>query len=143
MMLAPTTLIGVSGSRSPPPIAWTSAPTFVGMAASDLPNSTARSPLKVNVAGTAVSTLYCVGPNEAAEMPTAPTSLGPVASFPSLDTHRLVDVTSTMVVMTLDFPSWVLSTSKAWDRTTSERPRPCPENSSPAYRPPAERRPQA
>ena len=41
MMLAPTTLIGVSGSRSPPPMECTSAPTLVGIFASDLPISTA------------------------------------------------------------------------------------------------------
>ena len=73
MMLAPTTLIGVSGSRSPPPIECTSAPILVGILASDLPSSTVRSPVNAKVAGTADSGLYCVGPKYAAAMPMAPT----------------------------------------------------------------------
>ena len=73
MMLAPTTLIGVSGSRSPPPMECTSAPTLVGILASDLPSSTVRSPVNANVAGTAESGLYCVGPNWPRPMPMAPT----------------------------------------------------------------------
>ncbi|CKO67098.1 Uncharacterised protein [Mycobacterium tuberculosis] len=56
MMLAPTTLIGVCGSRCPPPIARTSAPTLVGRAASALPTSTVRSPVTANVAGMAENT---------------------------------------------------------------------------------------
>ena len=57
MMLAPTTLIGVSGSRSPPPMACTSAPILVGIASSDLPSNTARSPVNAKVPGTADSAL--------------------------------------------------------------------------------------
>ena len=57
MIEAPTTLIGVSGSRSPPPIECTSAPIFVGIFASDLPSSTARSPVNATVPGIAVTGL--------------------------------------------------------------------------------------
>src|ERR1700720_1455753 len=76
MIDAPTTLIGVSGSRVPPPMECTSAPTLVGILASDLPSSTARSPVNATVPGIAVSGLYCAyrtGPNSAAAIPIAPT----------------------------------------------------------------------
>ncbi len=86
MIDAPTTLIGVSGSRSPPPMECTSAPILVGIFASDLPSSTARSPVNATVPGIAVTGLYCVystGPKSAAATPTAPTVVGAVAA--SLD----------------------------------------------------------
>ena len=76
MIDAPTTLIGVSGSRSPPPMECTSAPILVGIFASDLPSSTARSPVNATVPGIAVTGLNCsylTAPNSAAEMPTAAT----------------------------------------------------------------------
>lgn len=56
MMLAPTTLIGVCGSRWPPPMACTSAPTLVGMVTSALPTSTVRSPANTTLAGIAENT---------------------------------------------------------------------------------------
>ncbi len=95
MMLAPTTLIGVSGSRSPPPMECTSAPTLVGILASDLPSSTVRSPVNAKVAGTADSGLYCVGPKRAAAIPMAPTVVG----TSSLPVNRCVLVTSTTVLV--------------------------------------------
>src|SRR4029453_9066225 len=104
MIDAPTTLIGVSGSRSPPPMECTSAPILVGIFASDLPSSTARSPVNATVPGTAVNGLYCVyltGPNSAAETPTAATVEG--ASAVS-DVQRWVLVTSTMVEILVVVP---------------------------------------
>ena len=51
--------------------------------------------MNANVAGTADSGLYCVGPNCAPLMPTVPTLLGSVASASA---QRFAWVTSTTVV---------------------------------------------
>ncbi len=87
--------MGVSGSRSPPLIDSTSAPTLVGILSSASPSLTASSPVKATVAGTADSGLYCVGPGGSAALtPIAPTVSGVSAS---LEVKRWVCATSTTV----------------------------------------------
>src|SRR6185436_12627523 len=81
---------------------------LVGIFASDLPSSTARSPVNATVPGIAVTGLYCVyltAPNSAAEMPTAATVDG---AWAVSEVQRWVLVTSTMVENSVVVPPSVL-----------------------------------
>ena len=62
MTLAPTTLTGVSRSRSPPVTACHRSTTFAGIIASDCTVRTAMSPVNASDAGIADATLYWIGP---------------------------------------------------------------------------------